>query len=260
MAKTNENKNTELAVQTQSGYLALANPEALNFADEMNGLDISPEKIKIPSGGGLTFEVPGEDGEPEPVKEINGVIIYHHPVYMRYETKYTGGSNPPDCGSFDGKTGSDAKGSHDCKTCPYNQFGTDENGAKACKNRRRIYILREGECFPLMLSLPPASLKSFTKYLKFLLTKNRPSNSVVTRFSLKSATSGNMTYSQAVFSVDRALTAEEYAAIQPYSEQIKAYAAQVGFDTDSTVMDEDMLIDPETGEVIEPLGGRASDV
>jgi hypothetical protein len=258
MAKTNENKNTELAVQTQSGYLALANPEALNFADEMNDLDISPEKIKIPSGGGLTFEVPGEDGEPEPVKEINGVIIYHHPVYMRYETKYSGGSNPPDCGSFDGKTGSDTNGSHDCKTCPYNQFGTGENGAKACMNRQRIYILREGELFPMVLSLPTGSLKGFRQFLTVQFSKkHRNYWQYVTRVTLKKATnSGGIVYSQAQFSQDRLLTPEEIAAVAKYAENIKAYAQTAGFDTQAEVL----AVDPETGEIIEPLGGRNGDV
>ena len=35
-----------------------------------------------------------------PVKEFSAVILYHHPVLQYYKEKYTGGSNPPDCGSF----------------------------------------------------------------------------------------------------------------------------------------------------------------
>ena len=30
-------------------------------------------------------------------------ILYHHPIHSYYKDKFTGGSNPPDCGSMDGK-------------------------------------------------------------------------------------------------------------------------------------------------------------
>jgi hypothetical protein len=253
-------ESTAMAVQENNGFTALANSTfSAMVSEELDGLDLSIERIKIVNNANL-FALPAENDGTTTVPEFSAVILHQHAINAYYKTAFKGGNAPPDCASHDGKNGLGDPGGK-CATCRFNQYGSGENGlSKACKNRRRIYILREGECFPLMLSLPPASLKSFTKYLKFLLSKNRPSNSVVTRFSLKSAASGNMTYSQAVFSVDRSLTAEEYAAIQPYSEQMKAYAAQVGFDTDSAVLDEDMLIDPDTGEVIEPLGGRAKDV
>ena len=38
------------------------------------------DRVKIPSGGGLAFELPGEDDEnPESATEIVGVILDHHP-------------------------------------------------------------------------------------------------------------------------------------------------------------------------------------
>ena len=50
-----------------------------------------------------------------------------------------GGSNPPDCGSFDGITGTGTPGGI-CKNCPFNQFGSGEGKSKACKNRRMLYL------------------------------------------------------------------------------------------------------------------------
>jgi len=247
MSKNNE--NTAVAVQENgAGYLPLANPDTAALTEEMNGLEFTPEKAKIPSGGGLMFEVTGDDGEPESVKEISGVIPYHHPIFMRYDTKYTGGSNPPDCGSFDGKTGKDANGVHDCKTCPYNRFGTGENGSKACKNRQRVFILREGELFPILLSLPTGSLKPFAKFIAAQLSKGKKPSQYVTRFSLKKATnSGGIVYSQVQFKVDRYLTAEEIPLVAQFAESIKAYAQNAGFDEQSEVVG----VDDETGEVIE---------
>lgn len=258
------NKETNIIKQENTaimagGYSQLDNLNmAEMMAEELDGLDTGFERIKIPSAGSTVFEVPGEDpAEPETVKEFSAVILFHHPLYAYYKSKYTGGSNPPDCGSFDGITGEGDPGG-DCKKCPYNRFGTGENGSKACKNRRRVFVLREGEIFPLLLSLPTGSLRELTRYLKRLLSKGRKSNSVVTRFSLKKATnSTGLAYSQAQFAIDRVLTPEEQVTIDKLTEQVRAYSKQVAFDYDNIVDDSaDIQVDPETGEIIEPLGNQ----
>ncbi|MCL2509217.1 MAG: hypothetical protein FWF05_08585 [Oscillospiraceae bacterium] len=258
-------KNRKNALQTQekTGFLALADADfGIMMADELDGLDLSFDKIKIPSAGSTVFEVPDEDGEPDSVKEFSAVILYHHPLFCFYKTKYTGGNQPPDCGSFDGVTGvgdPDAAGVKQvraCKKCPLNQYESAEEGkGKACKNRRRIYVLREGEVFPLLLSLPTGSLKEFTNYLKRLLSKGKKSNSVVTRFSLKKATNqGGVVYSQAQFAVDRALSPEERALVEKLSAQVKAFSGNVAFDAvDEERLTVDVVVDEETGEVIEAL-------
>jgi hypothetical protein len=249
------NKNTALTAQSTSGFMALADTDFGGMmAEELDGLDLSFEKIKIPSAGSTVFEVPGEEDDTDTVKEFSAVILHHHTLNAYYKTKYAGGSNPPDCGSFDGVCGEGNPGG-ECKHCPLNQFGSGENGSKACKNRRRIYVLREGEVFPLLLSLPTGSLKEFTKYIKRLLSKGKKSNSIVTRFSLKKATNqGGVVYSQAQFAIDRILTPQEQTLIDTLTEQVKAYSKRVAFDAD-VVPNSDVMIDAETGEVIEPLGG-----
>ena len=137
----------ETALQTQNqGFLALANTDFSDaVAEELDGLDLTFDRIKIPAAGNITFEVPGEDGEPEPVKEFSAVILHHHPLFWYYKSKYSGGNNPPDCSSIDGRTGHGDPGG-ECSSCPLNQFETAEEGkGKACKNRRLLYVLREGE-------------------------------------------------------------------------------------------------------------------
>ena len=263
---------------TQSGFMSLANNDiATMMAEELDGLDAGFERIKIPSAGSTMFEVPGEDGEAESVKEFSAVILYHHPLHSYYATKYTGGNQPPDCASFDGVTGKGNPGGA-CRKCPLNQFGSGDNGAKACKNRRRIYVLREGEIFPLLLSLPTGSLQEFTRYIKRLLSRGRKSNAVVTRFTLRKATNaGGIAYSQAQFAIDRTLTPEEHALVEKLSEQVKSYAQRVEIDEDVNECERSSRAvhgvneheqsscsnshvpscDPDTGEIIEPLGGGA---
>ena len=103
----------------------------------------------------------------------------------------------------------------------------------------------------MILSLPTGSLKGFTRYLMRILPKYKNSNAIVTRFTLKKASSNTgIAYSQAQFSVDRVLTSEEYALISEMSEQVKELSVNVGYDTEETSVPN---VDPETGEIIEPL-------
>ena len=147
MAKNELKVVDSFDLQTISGDLAQA------VAEEMDGLGSLPfDRVKIPSGGGLAFEVPGEDDEnPESATEIVGVILDHHPVNAYWREKFAGGNEQPDCSSFDGKQGVDRETGEikDCASCPYNQFGSDDKG-KACKNVHRVFILRSTSIhFPL---------------------------------------------------------------------------------------------------------------
>lgn len=205
--------------------------ENLDFQEEMQGLNITFDRIKVPSGGGLAFEVPGENpDEPDLQKEFSAVILYHHPVLSYYKEKYTGGNEAPDCSSFDGINGLERETGEikKCKDCPLNVFGTGENGGKACKTKRRIFILRANEMLPTILSLPTASIGDFSKYIMRLVSKGKKSNQVVTKFSLKKVqNAGGITYSKVVLATERDLNEEEMKNIAKMTEQVKAIASNL---------------------------------
>lgn len=205
--------------------------ENLDFQEEMQGLNITFDRIKVPSGGGLAFEVPGENpDEPDLQKEFSAVILYHHPVLSYYKEKYTGGNEAPDCSSFDGINGVERETGEikKCKDCPLNVFGTGENGGKACKTKRRIFILRANEMLPTILSLPTASIGDFSKYIMRLVSKGKKSNQVVTKFSLKKVqNTGGITYSKVVLATERDLNEEEMKNIAKMTEQVKAIASNL---------------------------------
>lgn len=236
-------------IMSTNNYTALKDfnlAEALT--SELGGMDISFDRVSIPAAGGQAFEVPGEmPGETDMVKDFSGVILFHHPMFTYYRERFSGGNNAPDCGSYDGISGVGNPGGV-CATCPLNQFGSGENGGKACKNKRRIYVLREGELIPILLVLPTGSMKEFAVYIKRLLAKGKKSNSVVTKFSLKKVTNASgIAYSQAQFAVDRVLTAEEMPFVQAMSDQVKSFATRVAYGDAPGEM-----IDPVTGEVYDP--------
>ena len=103
-AKTATAMTTAKETSLTAGFDSLQKMAA--FSEEMDGLSAVFEQIKIPIGGVTYFEMPGDDPEkPETAKEFSAVILYHHPMRAYYKEKYTGGNNPPDCGSFDAVEG-----------------------------------------------------------------------------------------------------------------------------------------------------------
>ncbi len=52
---------------------------------------------------------------------------------------------------------------------PQNQWGTGKGGVgKMCKEQRMLFILREGDIYPLLVRAQPGSLKAITKFFKQL--------------------------------------------------------------------------------------------
>lgn len=225
----------ELAVVENFNLLTLTGDLAEAIAEEMDGLGALPfDRVKIPSGGGLAFEVPGDDDEnPESATEIVGVILDHHPVNAYWKDKFNGGNEQPDCSSYDGKQGVDRETGEikDCANCPYNQFGSDDKG-KACKNVHRVYILREGNPVPLILSLPPTSLKYMRDYIgKRILLKNLRCWQAVTKITLKKEkNAAGIAYSRAVFTFVGTLNEEQAAAADAMRGSVRQTARTVDID------------------------------
>ena len=207
------------------------NSEMSNMlSDEMDGLNIAFPIIKVPAGGGLAFEVPGDDpNSPDLQKEFNAVILYHHPMLSYYKEKYTGGNQAPDCGSYDGVNGIERETGlvKSCKDCPFNQFGSGENGGKACKTKRRIFLLREGEAIPTILTLPTGSIGDFSKYIMRVISKGKKSNQIVTKFSLtKAQNQGGINYSKVVLTHAYDLNPAEIENVSKIAEQVKVLASK----------------------------------
>lgn len=219
-------KTSALKTLDSFNFPTLSGDVKTAMEEEMDGLQMSFPQIKIPSGGGLTFEVPGEDPEsPDAEKEITGIIIDHHPVNAYWKDRNMGANNPPDCSSMDGRIGIDQNGNpNHCDGCPLNVWGTAEDGrGKACKNMRRIYILKEGEALPYLLTLPPTSLKNITDYIGLrIVSKGLRSYGVITKIGLKKVqNSGGINYSQATFSLAGMLSPEQTKLMKKFSEEIK---------------------------------------
>lgn len=231
-------KNNELMVQ-ENFEIAVSGEVAQLIADELDGETISFDRIKIPSGGGLAFEVPSEDPDnPNIEKEIVGIVIYNHPINAYWESKYDGQNTPPSCSSLDGKTGINTETGelHNCKACPFNQFGSDGEG-KACKNMYRLYIALDGEPFPFLLTLPPTSLTAWSNYkgksvgrvMAKTKGKIRGVHHVFTKITLKKAANNNgIAYSTAQFAIAGTASDENLNTLTKIKEDYQKITRRIG--------------------------------
>lgn len=192
--------------------------------EELEGLNLSFDKVRIPSGGGTMWEVSCDNqDETEHMKEIDGVIVDHYPINAYFENEYTGEIVPPTCSSMDGKFGIGEPGGN-CANCPLNKYGSADDGkGKKCKNLRRIYLLRSGEILPILITLPPTSIKNFSDYVsKRIVTKGMKTCDIITRLTLAVEKSNTgIKYSKVQFAIDRKLNDEEKATMRNFSENIK---------------------------------------
>lgn len=194
------------------------------LADDMDGLQLSFQRAKIPGGGVLQFELPGEDPEnPDYVQTLEGVILFNHSAnsYWPAGSEYDD-NTPPQCQSVDGKVGYGDPGGI-CEACDYNKFGSDPNGGgKACKNMRVLYLLRSGEMMPIQLSLPPTSIRPYTTFVNsaFLLRGRRVCSGLV-QIGLRKGSSNGFTYSVATFKKLRDFEGEDLAQVCAYADSFR---------------------------------------
>lgn len=193
--------------------------------DELDGFNLAFDKIKIPAGGTTAFEIPSDDPEnPDIEKELKVIIIDQYPANSYYKAAYDGTENAPDCLSNDGHIGITKDGeTFSCDSCPYNRYGSAIDGVgKACKNMRKLFILRSGDTFPMLLTLPATSITPFGKYLQRIVAKGLRPCDVITKIALKKAESkGGITYAQATFVMEEILSPEIREKVRKYATEMR---------------------------------------
>lgn len=243
--------STELTVHQPAAQLALralkseANLEMVQAAICENvgagGItEFDFDRIKIPAGGGLAFNVTTLEGETAE-KSIIGVIVLARDsrAYWKVPLEQSGGSTPPDCQSNDGFVGIGSPGG-DCAKCPLAQFGSDTkvvNGAtvqgrgQACKAIRQLFILRGDSLLPVVLALPPTSLKAAKQYMLRLAGQGVPYWAVVTKIGLEQAqNAGGIKYSRATFAFAGMLGEEQRAKAKQYCDMLKPLVSRMIID------------------------------
>lgn len=192
-----------------------------NLAGQSVG-EFDLDRIKIPSGGGMAWEVPTLEGT-EPKKEVYGVIVYWKEARAFWPTKFEGGNEPPACMAPDGQfappTGepgvtvpTNEAGQYICAQCPNAQFGSAEGGegpGQACKQTRQLFLLTPESLIPLVVSLPPTSVAAAKKFMLRLAGHGVKYSAIVTKVTLeKDKNQAGIEYAKASFSMVERLDEE----------------------------------------------------
>ncbi len=236
------NKLTDLAVVKNDGAVSLVPTadEMATIMEELKDMDRLPYgRIKIAAGGMNMFQVfdPGEE-EATAVPSVEGVILLSHKTNGLWLSAFGGENKAPDCASINGETGTRADTGEcvSCADCPYNQFGSGKEGqgrGKACKNMRRVFLMRRGDIFPMVLTLPPTALKAYDNYRTKVLLGRKRLSAVLTRITLKGEKNKDgVAYSAPVFDAVGLLPPEEAQAVAQYAAAFSSSAAHMGVSTD----------------------------
>ena len=162
---------------------------------------------------------PGTEDDPEPASRLQLVILRSNKGVARtyYEDAYVEGSDdPPTCYSNDGvrpEADSEDRQSKMCATCPNAQWGSrmTESGkkGKACGEVKRLAVAPAGQLNdPMLLRVPPTSLKTWDKYVDTLLKRGINPTQVITGISFDPAFSHQvMVFKPAGFVTDEMVPA-----------------------------------------------------
>jgi len=174
------------------------------------------DRVKVPSGGSTTWEVPSLDGEVS-MKVIEGVIVSR-------ATRRAYWSNPeptdeaPQCSSEDGVEGVGDPGGP-CTECPFNEWGSSPKGAgKACKETRQLFVVQPDSLIPIVVTVPPASLANVKAYLLRLLRAQIKGTDVITKISLEKVNNKQGTpYARVLLAAGERLDPEASARMRAYA-------------------------------------------
>lgn len=179
--------------------------------------------------------------------EFEAIILKETPVNVYYTTAFDK-SNPisPDCWSLGGlkpDPSSKDKQSTSCVTCKANRFGSligqdgKKRKGKACHNTRRLILKVMGVDMPVVMSLPPTSIKLLNAYLKNLTSGEIPIPvfAVKTIFEFDSS----VQYPRPMMKKGDLLKSDEYASIKQYRisqevmDALNAYASPDDYESSS---------------------------
>jgi hypothetical protein len=222
-------KKSETAIATISEYAILSSDEGgASLADimsvNMGGADTTftqfdLDRIGMPSGDMARFTVPTLD-EPDYLASFEGVIIAQRQNRSYWSDPQPRKGSQPDCFSDDGITGHGNPGGS-CLDCQFAKWGSDGSG-QACKLTNPLFIVRPDDILPVMLNVPPSSLKPLQQYRLNLTKRRKEIDGVVTRFELEKATSqGGIDFYVIKLSYVEDVPAEHRSAFRSYGKTLE---------------------------------------
>lgn len=190
--------------------------------DTINDRDL--ERIKIPAGGGPAWIAPDISGD-RIMNELPVIILMWSQIrtYWKLPMEESEGNMPPDCFSPDARRGFGSPGG-DCLNCRFAQFGSDpKSDGQACKLVRQLFVLREENILPEIVSLPASSIKPSHLYFQRLAVRGVPCYGLISRIGLEKAKNPQgIVYSRATFTAGELLPRELAQRAKEYAAMLKS--------------------------------------
>lgn len=195
------------------------------IADNLAGASVGEfdlPRVKMPSGGGKTWELDSPLVGTQAVPVLEGIVVYQRQGRSYWENPDPTGE-PPQCSSRDGIVGIGDPGG-ECRTCPHAQFGSDpKNGrGQACKQTTQWFLLQPDSFLPLVLSMPPTSLQAAKQYMLALAGAGIRYSDVITGIALEVAENPDgQKFSRAVPRLGAKLDEEAAGKARAYAEVLR---------------------------------------
>lgn len=247
---TSKPQTQALAVPARDQFPVLAYDKAELaelLSDNLNGMLPKLTRISWPTGGVLQFKVPTDEGD-KMMSTLTGLIVHHVPNRLFWEESYeeSGGGQIPDCSSPDGIVGygkpihevkgiahpslqlhPEQQGPFSCQACPLSKFRNDER--PLCRETHPLFMIPKSEdaedvhLLPLVVSVPPSSLAVWSTFAGQLLARGISFRRAIIEVGLevdRGGPRGNIEYSKMKVRRVGVLSAEEFAFMKAYAENL----------------------------------------
>jgi hypothetical protein len=230
---------TELVPLTDYAIVKKGEQGVSLLKETLDGQDVnefSLARVRMPSGGGSSWEVPTLGGT-ESMKELQGVVVFSKQSRSFWSNPYQGGNEPPDCSAPDAKHAIASEGVEIpatldgetnrllCDTCKFSEWGSSETGSKrgqACRLTRQLFLIVPDRMLPLVVSLPPTSLKRASAYFLTLADYSKDYKRIITRIGLEKASGQDVPdFSVATFSAGEDLEDDVAELMARYAEALR---------------------------------------
>jgi hypothetical protein len=224
--------------------------------ETLDGQDVnefSLPRVRIPAGGGLQWEVPTLSGS-EATKELQGVVVMYKSSRSYWSEPYEGDNEPPDCSASDAKHA--VKGDNEieipatldeatnrllCETCAFSEWGSSDTGSgrgQACKLTRQLFLIVPDRMLPLVVTLPPTSLKAASAYFLMLADYSKDYRRITTVVGLEKRSGKSVPdFSAATFRMGEDLDDETAEIMASYSEALRPHFEAVRVESQAEVVD-----------------------
>lgn len=217
-----------------------------------SGESIGPQdliRVKTPTGGGTKWEISDGLGSSESTDAITGVLVLYQPCGILWPAEELSEGQMPVLRTFDLMTAEQVgpipddmlevlnrfkigERTFNWKDLPYNQWGSGKGGTgKRCKEQRMMFLLRESDPFPLLLTVQPGSLKNITGFIKKLAGECPYWQAVVELKLQKERSSNGQPFSQIVPRLVGKLSDEDAARVKvEYTDTLQRLLTRIEVD------------------------------